>query len=94
MTETEQFDISSDSETTDKPKLRAKWRHNPDGTYNNKPIDKDYFKKYYEQHYKNQSVICDKCGYTTAKQKIRRHQKSKHCLNVQEFIDNKLKSQQ
>ena len=28
------------------------WRYNLDGTYNNKPTDPNYFKKYWRTHYK------------------------------------------
>ena len=30
----------------------APWRHNADGTYNNKPSDPEYFKKYWREHFK------------------------------------------
>ena len=35
------------------PKPDTCWRRNPDGTYNDKPSDPEYFKKYYHAKLKN-----------------------------------------
>ena len=43
-------ELSSSSEENIKPR-KAAWRYNEDGTYNNKPTDKDYFKKYVHTHF-------------------------------------------
>ena len=43
------------------PKPDTSWRRNPDGTYNNKPSDPEYFKKYYNENIKTQGV--QKCVY-------------------------------
>ena len=32
------------------PKPDTSWRRNPDGTYNSKPSDPEYFKEYYHKH--------------------------------------------
>ncbi len=93
MTETEYYNISSENEneTTEKRiKFRAQWRHNPDGTYNNKPIDKEYFKRYYDEKLKDVKVLCDQCGFMCSKTKYRRHQRSAKCLQIKAFVENKL----
>ena len=57
-------------------------------------LKNEYFKKYYHGHYLNKTVQCDKCGFMCCKPKIKRHQRSKRCLQTTEFIENKLKTTQ
>jgi hypothetical protein len=55
-------------------------RYNDDGTYNKKPIDKDYYKQYYQQFLKDSPCTCEICGIKLAsKQQMRRHKKSLYC---------------
>jgi len=58
---------------------RAPWRYNEDGTYNKKPIDPDYFKRYYEAKTKGVRVKCE-CGGVCLKSGLERHRWSKSCF--------------
>jgi len=63
------------------------------GKYNIKPIDPEYFKKYYQTH--NEKVKCEICGKTTGKFKMFRHVKSQKCQKAnrtnQLFTPDKIK---
>ena len=61
-----------------KRQRRAEWRHNPDGTYNNKPTDPDYFRTYYHLNL-SCPTACSLCGRKVAIQKMARHQATKVC---------------
>ena len=53
-------------------------RYNPEtGAYNDKPVDPEYFKKYYQNH--KEKVKCEICNKTTGKFKMFRHLKSQKC---------------
>ena len=45
--------------------------------------NKEYFKEYYENNKEiiNQKVICNNCGCESTKHHLKRHQKTKKCLN-------------
>jgi hypothetical protein len=44
------------------PKPDTSWRRNPDGTYNDKPSDPEYVKKYYHAYLKNPGEYeCEYC---------------------------------
>jgi hypothetical protein len=60
----------------------APWRHNADGTYNNKPSDPEYFKKYWREHFKKEYICihCDKKLLNT--EKIKRHEMSHLCIKA------------
>ena len=47
------------------------------GKYNSKPVDPEYFKKYYQNH--REKVKCEICNKTTGKFKMYRHLKSQKC---------------
>jgi len=54
-------------------------RHLEDGTYNHKPLDPDWAKKYYLEKLKDVNVICPNCGVSTSKVNVSRHVKSYKC---------------
>ena len=54
-------------------------RHLEDGTYNHKPLDPDWAKKYYLEKLKDVIVICPNCGVSTSKVNVSRHVKSYKC---------------
>ena len=61
----------------------ASWRQCPDGTYDNRPSDPEYFKNYYNTHYKGVKVKCEICQSELVIQQLRRHQKiSRNCLKM------------
>lgn len=72
------------SESSDTPQTKKRGkpinpdRHLPDGTYNNKPLDPDYFKKYYMEKTKGK-VQCSCCGSMVEKSGIARHKRSSIC---------------
>jgi hypothetical protein len=47
----------------------------------NKPIDPEYFNKYYQANLSH-NVTCDKCNKIVSFAKIKRHQKTKKCLLI------------
>jgi len=53
----------------------------PDGIPNSKPIDKDYFNKYYQNNLAIK-VQCDHCGEFISKSKINQHTKTNKCINA------------
>ena len=59
------------------PKPDTSWRRNPDGTYNDKPSDPEYFKKYYHAKLKTPGEwVCEYCGNSLfTKRNYNRHQK-------------------
>lgn len=98
MTITEYYDMSSDSETKNEAgdektikkkggsKKRALWRYNDDGTYNWKPLDPNYNRKYYEEHGKAKWT-CPLCNRTVCSIYARaRHQRSNLCKKNRELI--------
>ena len=57
-------------------------RHLPDGKYNAKPLDPEYFKKYY--HEAKQPKECEMCGKIIASgSHMKRHRDSNKCMLVQ-----------
>jgi len=60
-------------------------RHLEDGTYNPKPLDKQYFNKYYHAKIYNR-INCPLCNRETSKQKLSTHQISKLCLKTRNQI--------
>ena len=71
------------------PKPDTSWRRNPDGTYNDKPSDPEYFKKYYHEQFKTQGV--QKCVYCERlfnnKQLLNKHQRrNRKCKQIQETL--------
>jgi len=62
---------------------RAPWRYNEDGSYNNKPISKTYFRDYYHEKIACK-VECDLCGRIVGKQKLDRHKRTNVCARYSE----------
>jgi hypothetical protein len=52
----------------------AAWRYRDDGSYDNRPIDREYFKKYM-----NVRVPCPNCGVQVPRGHVSRHKKAKPC---------------
>ena len=64
-----------------KPKHTSRWKTN--GTYDTKPLDPDYFKKYYQSKLKT-PFTCPDCGKTIAnKTNLSKHRNTKKCRNSQ-----------
>ncbi len=60
----------------------------PDGIPNSKPIDKEYFNKYYQKNLALK-ISCDHCGELISKCKMNQHLKSNKCMNID--ISSKIK---
>ena len=63
-----------------KKKLDSTRWNKETNTYNNKPIDPNYFNSYF--HEKNIVIICDVCGQETKKLKLARHKKTNKCIKL------------
>jgi hypothetical protein len=73
---------------TNKHKVkRCPERWLPDGKYNDKPLDPDYFKKYWREHSNKEykCPICERVIFSC--DKIKRHEKSKVCLRAQALLE-------
>ena len=58
---------------------QSRWR--PDGTYDKKPLDEDYFKNYYQKELKI-PFKCPDCGRTiSSKSNLSKHRQTKVCMN-------------
>ena len=56
-------------------------RHLPDGSYNSKPFDPLYFKKYYQLKVKGRPVECARCGGLVCDAlHMTMHQKTRKCM--------------
>ena len=74
MTET-----STEPRPTRRP--RNPERHKPDGTYNAKPLDPEYFKNYY--HKAKQPKECEVCGKVLASgSHMKRHRGTNKCMLI------------
>ena len=72
------------------PKPDTSWRRNPDGTYNDKPSDPEYFKKYYHAKLKTPGeYVCEYCEISlfTKRNLIRHNQKSKRCKKFRQVLE-------
>lgn len=63
--------------------LKTSLRIMPDGSYNKKPLDPDYYKKYFDDKLRGVKIECPKCGITVGKGKIARHYSTKICMKGQ-----------
>ena len=81
----EEIQENIQEETTKKmpfvPKGNSKRFNKESGKYNRKPLDPDYFNKYY--HENNVMMPCLHCGKMVGKLKMCRHIKTKSCLEAQ-----------
>ena len=62
---------------------RAPWRNNSDGTYNNKPIDDNYFRDYYRTKL-CEKITCDICNKEISKGHFVKH-KLLHGVDTRKF---------
>ena len=62
-------------------KKRGRPIKSPDGIPNSKPIDKDYFNKYYHSNLAIK-VPCVNCCEMISKSKMNQHLKSNKCINI------------
>ena len=61
--------------------FKAQERHLENGKYNSKPLDKEYFNKYYHEKRKVQ-IQCPRCGKNSTNGNLSKHQLTKSCLMV------------
>ena len=67
-------------------KRRAPWRYNEEsGKYNDKPIDKDYFKAYFKT-VGAVKIECPLCGRSVQRSNLSHHKKSTICSKNLKFI--------
>ena len=81
----------SDTEPVEKPIEKPKrrkyktedtsWRRRPDGTYDHRPLDPDYYRKYVMT-----PVQCPLCHLMTSRGHINRHQRSANCHKIRSMI--------
>jgi hypothetical protein len=69
------FDKNPDKNSTP-IKHRAEWRYLENGKYNNKPIDKDYFRKYMAVR-----APCPNCPKMVLRGDLSKHKKRSICIN-------------
>ena len=63
-------------------------RYLPDGRYDNKPLDKEYFKIYYHKKW-CVPYTCGICGRTLANdQKVKQHENSAVCQKAKKQLEN------
>jgi len=55
----------------------------PDGIPNSKPLDKEYFNKYYQNNLAVK-IQCDHCGEMISKSKFKQHTMTNKCINALE----------
>ena len=68
---------------------RAPERWLADGKYNDKPLDADYFKKYWRIH-SQVPIICPICdSHLKCRDKIKRHETTKKCLAAKNKLESK-----
>jgi len=53
----------------------------PDGIPNSKPLDKEYFNKYYKSNLAVK-VPCEHCGEHISKSKMKQHMLTSKCINI------------
>ena len=70
----------------------ALWRYNEDGTYNNKPLSESYFRDYYRKN-ASHHVNCNCCNKSIVVHDIKRHQRSKRCLLIQNSLTSSTSSE-
>ena len=56
-------------------------RYKPDGTYDKKPLDLNYFSRYYQKKLST-PFTCPDCGRTiTSKSNLSKHRQTNRCIN-------------
>ena len=75
--------IKSQNETPTAPTNNKHTRWNEDGTHNKKPLDPDYFHKYYQKHLKT-PFTCPDCGrIISSKSNLSKHRRTNVCKRHQ-----------
>lgn len=73
-------ETSNSSDETEEV-IQTNWRHQTNGYYNSKPIDENYFKKYYQEKTKK-SCMCEICCSTiSCRSNLAKHKKTKKCMS-------------
>ena len=68
-------------ETSQEPPMPTSTRWKPDGTYDKKPLDPEYFHKYYQRKL-SIPFKCPDCGRTiSSKSNLSKHRQSKICMS-------------
>ena len=63
------------------PPITTSTRWKPDGTYDKKPLDPNYFSKYYQKKLST-PFTCPDCGRTiTSKSNLSKHRQTIRCMN-------------
>ena len=65
--------------------ITSPWRYKEDGTYDNKPLSKNYFNDYYRDHCCSDKIKCSLCGREVVKKVLRRHQGTHICKQIQDI---------
>ena len=68
------------------PTLNSKRLDPITGKYNNKPIDPEYFNKYYTDNLKDAKVQCPNCNCMCPKKTQLRHMRSSKCKKQYEIL--------
>ena len=69
------------SDNIHNPPTTTSTRWKPDGTYDKKPLDPEYFSKYYQKKLST-PFTCPECGRTiTSKSNLSKHRQTKKCMN-------------
>ena len=68
-------------ETVQEPPIQASTRWKPDGTYDRKPLDPEYFSKCYQKKLST-PFKCADCGRTiSSKSNVSKHRQTNICIN-------------
>ena len=78
--------IIDENKSVEKPKRKINteataWRRRPDGTYDNRPLDPNYYVKYVMT-----PVQCPLCHLMTRRGHIHRHQRSNICNKLRNMV--------
>ena len=69
------------SDNIHNPPTTTSTRWKPDGTYDKRPLDPEYFSKYYQKKLST-PFTCPECGRTiTSKSNLSKHRQTKKCMN-------------
>ena len=69
----------------------SRWK--PNGSYDNKPLDPDYFSKYYQKKL-SKPFQCPDCGQTiSSRSNLSKHRQTKRCMSKQTHCWNPKPSQ-
>ena len=67
-------------ETVQEPPIQTSTRWKPDGTYDSKPLDPEYFSKYYQKKLST-PFKCPDCGRTiSSKSNLSKHRQTNVCM--------------